>query len=143
MNALKEFDDYIAICDELGADYCENDVPADAAYFAKLAKAVAEELRKKPVPPIVLERASSRTLPKNEYGEIITSANYGYATLVKVLYNTDVDGKWVGDNVENDHPYTLHGPFENPAEANEWIEAYPDDTDVFDMEVILMNKVRP
>lgn len=79
-------------------------------------------------------------LPRDEFNVIITSADFGELWVVEIIYNTDPDGAWVDDdNFEN---RTLHGPFKDEAEANSWIEAYPEDTDVKEMDAVVMNKVR-
>jgi len=81
-------------------------------------------------------------LPRNEYGEIQTSASYGECWAVEVVYNTDPEGNWVDD--DNYDNRTLHGVFETEEEAVAWMEAYPDgDRDLKDMSVIVMNRVRP
>lgn len=78
-----------------------------------------------------------------EDGNLNTSAEFGEAYLVRITYNTDPEGKWV-DGTIDDSNQTLHGPFETVAEGMAWIESYPDgDTDVADMDVIVINKVRP
>lgn len=72
-----------------------------------------------------------------------TSAVFGVMYLVRITYNTAPDGTWVDGSVD-DSNQTLHGPFDNEADGMAWIESYPDgDTDVYDLEVIVMNKVRP
>lgn len=82
-------------------------------------------------------------LPRTADGTIETSASFGMSTtaIVRVTYNTDVDGAWVD---EDDHSnQTFHGPFADLDEAQAWMEAYPDDTDVKDMDAITLNAVRP
>lgn len=79
-------------------------------------------------------------LPRTEDGFVETSAAYGHLWLVEVTYNTDTEGRWVADdNYEN---RTLHGPFYTEVEANEWLQDYPDDTDVKEMRVVVLNTVR-
>ena len=81
--------------------------------------------------------------PKDEYGHIITSAEFGQAWLVQIIYNTDPTGKWVDGNLD-DSNRTLHGPFRTVEEAVEWMDAYPDgDTDIYDMDAICFNRVVP
>ena len=81
-------------------------------------------------------------LPRDEDGDIVTSAQFGETWLVRIFYNTDPEGKWVEyDDWGN---VTLHGEFSSQEEAEAWLEAYPDgDKDVKDMDVILVNRVRP
>ena len=82
------------------------------------------------------------TLPRNTEGDIVTSAEFGEAYLVRVTYNTDPEGNWVDD--DNYDNVTLHGPFDTEDEAMLWIEAYPDgDRDLKDIDVINFNRVRP
>lgn len=74
--------------------------------------------------------------------EIETSAIFGVGYLVQVEYNTEHDGTPVPEDAA-ELPRTLHGTFDTEAEADAWIEAYPDgDTDVHDMTVIPYNRVR-
>lgn len=81
------------------------------------------------------------SLPKDDIGMIDTRAVFGELWIVEVIYNTDPEGKWVDeDDFEN---RTLHGPFKDEAEAQAWMEAYPDDTDVKEMESMVLNAVRP
>ena len=69
------------------------------------------------------------------------SAEFGEAYAVRITYNTDPDGAWVA---EDDHSnVTLHGTFDTRDEADEWMATYPDDKDVKDMDVIVINRVRP
>lgn len=82
-------------------------------------------------------------LPRDEDGHILTSAEYGECWVAKIEYNTDFDGSEV-DPGEPVHPETLHGPFTSQQECADWLNAYPDgDTDVHDMTVLNMNRVRP
>jgi hypothetical protein len=77
-----------------------------------------------------------------EDGNLDTSASFGHLHLVRITYNTDPEGAWVDDADYGN--VTLHGPFETEDEAMAWMEAYPDgDTDVKDMDVVVINKVRP
>ena len=83
------------------------------------------------------------TLPTDEYGHIVTSAEFGMGWLVQIVYNTDPEGNWVDGYIDPSN-CTLHGPFDTEDEAVEWMEAYPDgDTDVYDMHVIVFNRVQP
>lgn len=80
------------------------------------------------------------SLPSNEDGDIITSAEFGQWTpvegehlLVEIIYNTGPDGAWVDEDDYSNR--TLHGPFVSIEEAQSWMEAYPDgDTEIKDME---------
>lgn len=77
-----------------------------------------------------------------EDGSITTSAVYGGFWLVRITYNTDPEGVWVDEDDYSNQ--TLHGPFESPEEAQSWMDAYPDgDKDLKDMDVLMVNKVRP
>jgi hypothetical protein len=69
------------------------------------------------------------------------SADFGTAWLVQVEYNTDEEGRWVDGNVA-ERPTTLHGPFKTRASAARWMADYPSDKDVFDMRIVLLNKVK-
>lgn len=80
-------------------------------------------------------------LPRTEDGSINTSAAFGHLPLVRITYNTGPDGAWLDD--DDYSAETLHGPFATEAEAQEWLQAYPDDTDVRDMDVLVLNAVRP
>lgn len=81
-------------------------------------------------------------LPTDEDGNIITSAEFGEARLVKVEYNTDHDGREI-DPAKEEYPVTLHGPFKDDAEAHAWADAYePDSTDIHDVHFITLNLVR-
>ena len=81
-------------------------------------------------------------LPRDEHGSIITSANFGYAVLVKIEYRKDEWGIEVADDIP-EYPHTLHGPFFTQEEAQEWMDAYPDDEDVVEMTALTINNVRP
>jgi hypothetical protein len=77
-----------------------------------------------------------------EDGNLSTSAEFGVMWCVRVFYNTDPEGNWVED--DDYLNYTLHGPFETEAEAGVFLQHFmEDDTDVKDMDVIVINKVRP
>jgi hypothetical protein len=81
-------------------------------------------------------------LPRDEDGNIETSAAYGLQWAVRITYNTDPEGNWV--EYEDWGNSTLHGCFDTQEQANEWLIAYPDgDKDVKDMDVIGINRVRP
>lgn len=81
-------------------------------------------------------------LPLDRFGEIVTSADFGTAFLVRVEYNTDEHGAPVADG--EDGPSTLHGPFNSRTEAKRWCDAYPiDDPDVVDVSIETLNRVRP
>jgi hypothetical protein len=83
-----------------------------------------------------------KPLPRDEDGFIETSAAYGMQWAVRITYNTDPEGVWV--EWEDNSNVTLHGEFDSPELAMQWIEAYPDgDKDVKDMDVIGINRVRP
>lgn len=81
-------------------------------------------------------------LPRDDDGFIETSASFGECWAVRITYNTDPDGNWV---TEDDYSnVTLHGTFDTQEEADEWLQAYPDgDKDVKDMDLIVINRVRP
>jgi hypothetical protein len=82
-------------------------------------------------------------LPRDEDGFVQTSASYGDLWHVRITYYTDFDGRKV-DPGKEELPETFHGPFETQEEAVEWVEAYPDgDTDIEDIVVGVLNKVRP
>jgi hypothetical protein len=71
-----------------------------------------------------------------------TDASFGELTLVEIIYNTDPDGEWVP--FEDHTNRTYHGPFTDLAEAMAWMENHrPDDTDIKEMETIVVNAVRP
>lgn len=83
-----------------------------------------------------------KNLPRDSDGIIETSPQ-GEAVIVKVTYYTDHDGRRI-DEEKEDYPCTLHGPFKDEAEAQAWIEAWPDgDTDIEDMVIQTLNLVRP
>jgi hypothetical protein len=82
-------------------------------------------------------------LPRNEHGEIDTSAAYGEQWMVKIEYNTDFDGREI-DPGKEEYPVTFHGVFYSLQEAADWMNAYPDgDTDIADMTAQCINAVRP
>lgn len=83
----------------------------------------------------------STPLPRTEDGFLDTSAAYGTSWMVEIIYNTDTENKWVGGD-SDDSNRTYHGPF-TESEAREWMESYPDDTDVYDMCMMVLNNVRP
>jgi hypothetical protein len=90
-----------------------------------------------PVRPVQM----SVPLPRDEDGFVITSASYGELWAVEIIYNTDPEGNWVDDDDYSNR--TLHGPLTR-AEAEEWMDAYPDeDRDLKDMNIVVMNAVRP
>jgi hypothetical protein len=72
----------------------------------------------------------------------VHSAEFGHQWLVKVEYNTEADGSQVLCNTTI-WPETLHGPFDTIEEAAAWMDSYPDDPDVVEVSVIVMNRVRP
>jgi hypothetical protein len=82
-------------------------------------------------------------LPRNEDGEIETSAVHGECWMVHVQYSTDFDGRVI-DPEHEEWAETFHGPFYSQQEAADWCNAWPDgDTDIHDMYVKCMNNVRP
>jgi hypothetical protein len=82
-------------------------------------------------------------LPRNEHGEIECSAVHGEHWMVHIQYNTDFDGREINPEHE-EYPETFHGPFHSQQEAADWCNAWPDgDTDIHDMYVKCMNRVRP
>jgi len=81
-------------------------------------------------------------LPLTEDGHVDTSAAYGHQWLVEVTYQTEHDGSI--PSTDGPTPRTVHGPFTSEAEANAWVEDWPDgDTDVEDFLVMQVNSVRP
>lgn len=83
-----------------------------------------------------------KPLPRDEDGEVVTSAEFGMMWAVRITYNTDPEGVWV--EFEDNSNVTLHGDFDTPDLAMVWIEAYPDgDKDIKDMDVVGINRVRP
>lgn len=83
------------------------------------------------------------SLPRNDDGDIITSAIYGQRdVVVEVEYNTHADGAEVLEGDET--PRTLHGPFASMDEADEWMNNFcPDDTDIAEVRAFFLNAVRP
>lgn len=80
-------------------------------------------------------------LPRDEDGNVETSAIYGQWVGVKVTYNTDPEGTWVDEDDWSNQ--TLHGPFADEAEAVAWMNDYcPDDTDIKEVETFVLNAVR-
>ena len=73
--------------------------------------------------------------------EISYNAEWGHAWIVDVEYNTEADGTQVPEGEPG--PHTLHGPFDTEAEAVEWLQNYPEDTDVYDITLGVINKVEP
>lgn len=89
----------------------------------------------------VLNALKNEPLPTDEDGDIVTSAAFGHMPLVKITYNTNADNsEWDGTG---EQPSTLHGPFKDDDEAQAWMDAYPEDTDIDDMVTITLNGVRP
>jgi hypothetical protein len=80
-------------------------------------------------------------LPRDEHGSINTSANFGTYWAVEIVWNTTPDGAPVED--WDDSNRSLYGAFESQEEALCWMDSYPEDTDVRDMEAVVMNRVRP
>jgi len=74
---------------------------------------------------------------------IIHSADFGDLWLVQVTYSTDWDGRQVDVTKELVLPQTLHGPFDTIEEADRWVQTYPDDPDIADINLVVLNKVRP
>lgn len=85
---------------------------------------------------------TNNSLPKDKHGNIITSADFGISYMVCKEYNTDEQGEIIV-TAREDVPKTYHGPFGTAEEAIEWLNAYPDDEDVTEMYVVVLNKVRP
>lgn len=79
-------------------------------------------------------------LPVDADGAIVTSAEFGEAVLVEITYNTNEHGVRVDS--EPVLPRTLHGPFADAAEAEKWIQAHPDDSDIDDYYTIPLNLAR-
>jgi hypothetical protein len=83
-----------------------------------------------------------KPLPRDADGDIITSAEFGMLWAVRITYNTDPEGKWV--EFEDNSNVTLHGEFDSQDLAMQWMIGYPDgDTDVKDMDIVGINRVRP
>jgi hypothetical protein len=83
-----------------------------------------------------------KPLPRDEFGFVNCSAEFGEMFAVRVTYNTDPDGNWVADDDYSN--YTLHGEFDSADLAAQWVEAYPDgDKDLKDIDVVTLNRVRP
>ena len=61
--------------------------------------------------------------------------------MVQIVWTTDAENKPLDDPEE--YPSTFHGPFASDEEVQEWIEAYPEDTDIHDFHVGTLNLVRP
>jgi hypothetical protein len=115
--------------------------PTDSEWTIGILNHLADEAEA--AQTLLLTLSEPTPLPTDEDGHIQTSAEYGETHLVRITYNTDPEGKWVDGTIDASNQ-TLHGPFESKDEAESWIIAYPDgDTDVADMEIIVLNKVRP
>ena len=69
------------------------------------------------------------------------SADHGSGWMVQVEYNTNADGGRIPFD-EQPKPTTLHGPFSSEEEAVGWMNTYPESRDIFDMTVVVYNKVR-
>ncbi len=78
-------------------------------------------------------------LPLTEEGFVNCSAEFGHHYVVVVTYNTNPKGEWVP--FEDHSNQTWHGPMDLE-EAQRWIKDYPEDTDIKDIEIGVMNKVR-
>jgi hypothetical protein len=81
-------------------------------------------------------------LPRDEDGFIKTSAEYGETWIVKIEWTEDFDGRPI-DIEKEDYAVTYHGVFYSPQEAADWVNAYPEFTEVHDYYVLNMNSVRP
>jgi hypothetical protein len=106
--------------------------------------AVVSDPVAKPEPEAEAEPATDprADLPRDEDGHVITSATFGEQWLVEVTYQTEHDGSI--PSTDGPTPRTVHGPFTSEAEANAWVEDWPDgDTDVEDFLVMVVNSVRP
>jgi hypothetical protein len=91
----------------------------------------------------LVRQGEASPLPRDEDGEVIVSAEFGEHYAVEVEYNTDFDGRRI-DPGKEDHPRTLHGPFTTQEEADKWAESYgPDSTDIHEVRVVPLNRVRP
>jgi hypothetical protein len=66
------------------------------------------------------------------------SAVFGEAWLVEIEWNTDYENRRLPDH--EPPARTLHGPFDTPEEATEWLHTYPDDPDIYEMTVVVINK---
>lgn len=84
----------------------------------------------------------STPLPRNEHGDLITSAEFGETWVVEIQWSTDFDNREI-DPLTEEYPRSLYGPFFTEAEAKEWLEAYPEFTEIHEMLIIPLNSVRP
>jgi len=85
-------------------------------------------------------------LPRDDDGNIITSAGFGECWFAMIEYNTDSEGREIDveDEETQRESVTYHGPFDTPQEAADWLNAWPDgDTEIHEMTVLLMNRVTP
>ena len=71
----------------------------------------------------------------------VHSAEFGHTFLVKIEWSTDFDGRVI-DPGKEEYPETLHGPFDTSEEAVEWMNTYPDDPDIYEMTVVVINRVK-
>lgn len=68
------------------------------------------------------------------------SAAFGHAYLVEIEWSTDHENRVIP---EDEPPArTLHGPFDTSEEATEWLQTYPDDPDIYEMTVVVINRVK-
>jgi hypothetical protein len=89
----------------------------------------------------VIEATGDEDASVTVVAPVETSAVFGGGWFVKVEYNTDADGSAIPE----DQPpaETWHGEFATQAEAEAWMDAYPDgDTDVYDISVMFVNRVQ-
>ena len=85
-----------------------------------------------------------KEIPLNEDGFVDFSRSFNDEKdpqfVVKVTYNTHPEGNWVPfDDYTNQ---TWHGPMTHD-EAEKWVEDYPEDKDLKDIEIGFLNRVRP
>lgn len=73
--------------------------------------------------------------------EVNHGISFGEAWLVRIFYGTDPDNEPVADDDWSN--CTLHGWFDTKERAEKWLQDYPDDTDIRDMDVLMFNKVDP
>lgn len=81
-------------------------------------------------------------LPRDHEGFIKTSADYGHSWMVEIEYSTDFDGRLI-DHKKEDYARTFHGPFVSVEEAQDWMDAYPEFTEIEEIKAIMINNVRP
>lgn len=81
-------------------------------------------------------------LPRDEDGNIETSAIFGHEILVEIDWTTDADGREI-DPGKEEYPKCLYGPFLSVDEAKQWMDAYPGFEEIHEMGTVFVNRVRP